>query len=163
MDMRPIPNCPGYFATEDGHIYSDKTDRILAERENRLGYKRVNLFVYGKTVTREVHQLVMDAWKGEGEEGTRILHGPGGQHDNSPGNLRYGTQFENMFDKRRDGTHPSGSKNPYAKMTEAKVRELRDGWSEGKWPSYDAAGKAFGIVGRTAENIIRRYTWTHVE
>lgn len=162
MEMMPIPGCPGYFATADGHVYSEKSDRVLAERVSRLGYKRVNLSLSGVHCTREVHQLVMEAWKGEAESGYRILHGPGGIHDNRPENLRYGTQYDNMQDKKRDGTDPKGSRNPSAKMDEEKVLELRKDWAEGAWSSQREAAEYFGISPRTISSILQGKLWTHV-
>lgn len=162
MNMKPIPGYPSYFATADGHVYSEKSDRILAEREQRQGYKRVNLSIEGKLYTREVHQLVMEAWKSEGSTGTRVLHGPGGIHDNRPENLRYGTHYENIQDKKRDGTDPTGSRNPFAKMDESKVRELRENWAEGLWSSHREAAESFGVSRSTIGAILRRGAWTHV-
>ena len=161
MNIMPIPGCPHYFATDTGHIWSEKTQKVLAERENRLGYKRVNLYVGGKTVTREVHQLVMEAFKGEADSGYRILHGEGGIQDNRPENLRYGTQYENMQDKHRDGTDPTGSRNPFAKMDEAKVKELREGYPA-RWANYADAAEYFGISANRIGAIVRGECWVHV-
>lgn len=158
--MMPLVGFPGYFATEDGHIYSSKSHRVLAERESRLGYKRVNLFRDGKHCDREVHRLVLAAYVGE-KPGVPVLHGPAGKHDNRPENLYYGSQYQNMQDKKRDGTHPTGSKNPFAKLDEVKVAEikaeLRIGVSQRK------LADRFGVSSGTISNInVGRY-WSHVE
>lgn len=160
MDYMPIAGCPGYFATPAGHIYSDKTEKLLSERENRLGYKRVNMYVGGKTITREVHQLVMEAFKGEAESGYRILHGAGGIQDNRPENLRYGTQYDNMQDKHRDGTDPTGSRNPFAKLDETKVAAIKAEMRTGA-RNVDLAGK-YEISVSTISKIKAGVVWAHV-
>jgi hypothetical protein len=103
--------------------------------------------------------LVASAFLGVG---TRVLHGEGGIHDNRPVNLRYGTQYDNMQDKKRDGTAPTGSRNPFAKLTEDDVRELRRDWPEGVWRTYKEAAVYFGVSENTIGPIVRGETWTHV-
>ena len=38
--MKEIKNLPGYFATEDGQIFSTKTNKYLAQSTTR-GYKQI--------------------------------------------------------------------------------------------------------------------------
>jgi hypothetical protein len=96
--MVPIPEFPGYYATEDGNIYSKKTHRFIKQSKTRDGYFKVSLFREGKDSTQEVHRLVAAAYLGPAR-GRYVLHGPAGKEDNSISNLRYGTHDENMQDK----------------------------------------------------------------
>lgn len=75
--MKQIPNFPGYFADENGSIWTIKrkggNDRSagktgapikLACRRDDRGYFRVNLDRNGKTISRLVHQLVLETFVG---------------------------------------------------------------------------------------------------
>jgi hypothetical protein len=56
---------------------------------------------------------------------------------------------------------PPGERHPLAKMTEAKVRELRQWYAEGNI-SMLALASMYGICPSTCREIIRRRTWKHV-
>lgn len=84
--------------------------RVLKGRKNRGGYAQVNLSVRQKTTTRPVHRLVAEAFIPNPDNLPLVLHGPAGALDNSVGNLRWGTNSDNMRDRRRDGTDPMLSK-----------------------------------------------------
>lgn len=56
---------------------------------------------------------------------------------------------------------PCGEDHPQAKMTEAKVREMRQWYAEGNVSMFKLA-EFYGIDGSTARYIIRRLTWKHV-
>jgi hypothetical protein len=110
---RPIPSTPGYEASSLGRIRS--VDRVVetvrgpSRRRGKVlalvlpkdGYMQIATPGRG---TRKVHRLVAEAWLGPRPDGLHVLHGPGGQQDNRPSNLRYGTRSENMLDRNRDGT-----------------------------------------------------------
>jgi hypothetical protein len=82
------------------------TGRVLrANPGNRFGHLAVALCNEGAHRTVTVHSIVAVAWIGPCPDGCQVRHGPGGKHDNSVGNLCYGTPSQNEHDKRRDGTH----------------------------------------------------------
>ena len=62
----------------------------------------------GRSRSESVHALVAAAFLGPRPKGMVVRHGRGGRLDNSIANLSYGTQQENIYDKRRDGTWQSG-------------------------------------------------------
>lgn len=78
--------------------------RILKGRVNRGGYIQVTLSVNQKNTTKTVHRLVAEAHIPNPDNLPLVLHGPKGKLDNSTANLRWGTNSDNMYDKRRDGT-----------------------------------------------------------
>lgn len=100
-NVRPIPDYPGYLAFSNGRIYSELSGKFLKPSDNGEGYLKVCLVRDGKRTTQKVHRLVAAAFLGPAE-GRSVLHGPGGSHDNSVGNLRYGTHMENMADWVRE-------------------------------------------------------------
>lgn len=78
--------------------------QVLKGRLNRGGYRQVTLCVAQKNTTRTIHRLVAQAHIPNPEGLPLVLHGILGKEDNSVANLRWGTNSDNMYDKRRDGT-----------------------------------------------------------
>lgn len=82
------------------------TGRILTGRINRNGYVQFLLCSGPRRETRVVHRLVAIAFIPNPDARPMVLHGPGGKLVNRVENLRWGTQSDNMLDRRRDGTDP---------------------------------------------------------
>ena len=78
--------------------------RLLKPCMDSRGYLLARLSRNGHTTTVTVHKLVAAAFLGPCPKGQVVRHGVNGVHDNSPANLSYGTQADNINDKRRDGT-----------------------------------------------------------
>jgi len=91
--MKEIPNHDGYFATEDGRIYSSKTKRHLKPSSNGSGYQHLVLRVNNKSVDRYVHRLVMEAFKGASD--LEVNHIDGDKNNNNLSNLEYVSSSEN--------------------------------------------------------------------
>ena len=96
MKVEPIFSCPGYFAGEDGRIYSQRnfnrwhttTDnmRLLALHSNGGRYYGVTVCINSVRRYRKVHRLVFEAFHGECE-GKEIHHVDGDPTNNKPENL----------------------------------------------------------------------------
>lgn len=78
--------------------------KILKGRINRGGYRQFTLSVAQRNTTRTAHRMVAVAHIPNPDDLPIVLHGPNGKLDNSVSNLRWGTNSDNMLDKRRDGT-----------------------------------------------------------
>lgn len=121
-ELREIPECPGYSATEDGRIFSHwhrvnfgpmVIDMARAPRELRQfdrrtirntasPYLSVNLVRDGKRCNRFVHELVLLAWVGPrpgSADEWEACHGIGGPKDNRVSNLRWDTVKANRADQ----------------------------------------------------------------
>lgn len=116
--------CPGY---EDTHEVSDQgrvrsVDTVLVNRNgvrrrwrgreltpspNALGYMMVTLS--GNT-TRKVAPLVLTAFVGPRPDGHVVLHLDSDPANNTLGNLRWGTQSENIRQSVRERTHRNSRK-----------------------------------------------------
>ena len=117
MNVRPIPGCPGYHASDDGRIWSSRRRVHVAGRRGAVydcdgpmrelrafdrrrpngkpsPYLSVNI---GRN--RYVHHLVALAFLGPRPEGAEVCHGPGGSRDNSATNLRYDTIEANRAER----------------------------------------------------------------
>jgi NUMOD4 motif-containing protein/HNH endonuclease len=72
-----------------------------------MGYLAVKVQNGGRETRKglRVHVMVLEAFVGPRPDGLVGCHGPGGIYDNSPSNLRWDTQRENVIDTVRDGHH----------------------------------------------------------
>lgn len=112
-DWAPIPGYPGYEASQTGEIRSRRGGRlrVLRQRADRNGYRRVNVSVGGVSSTIRLHQAVLLAFRGPAPLGADLIrHLDGNPSHNALTNLAYGTRAENEYDKVLHGTHPFASR-----------------------------------------------------
>lgn len=142
--------------------------RVLSLNLNKSGYLYVHL---GRRNARRVHRLVAEAFLDPCPAGMEVRHGPGGKTDNRAANLSYGMHSENQgADRLRDGTDVNGEKCPVAKLTWAKVDEIRRrlppgistgphaGWAR-DFPTQDELAIEYGVTGSTIGMVVRGRTW----
>jgi predicted XRE-type DNA-binding protein len=126
--MKLIPNFPGYFATEDGRIWSEQkgSGRFLKMQEDKDGYLYVTPCKHTKQFTRKVHRLILEAFIGPCPAGMECCHNNGDPSDNRLENLRYSSHSENIKDAFKHGTkNHSGEKNPHSKLNNLQVRIIK--------------------------------------
>ena len=99
--------------------------KILKRWISAQGYACVSLSRGGKTESVTVHSLVAATFIDPRPHGMEVCHNNGVRSDPSVGNLRYGTRAENLRDKVAHGTDNRGENHVSAKLTAAKVREIR--------------------------------------
>lgn len=187
-EIRPIPFAPGYFVSDDGCVYSEKSKQRIELKpwENkRSGHLRVTLRVESMTVKEYVHRLVALVFQGSPpttEHETRHLDG--NPKNNALLNLTWGTHTENMQDMVRHGTQgcyrhpekmprgerhgsrtkpesvPRGERIGTAKVTEAHVRRLRSEFAE--TGNISEAARRVEIPRGAAKCIVQGKTWKHV-
>ena len=159
-EWKAIPSFPQYEASSDGDIRRIKTGRVLRPTVSSPAYYVVGLYKAKdpKVYCKRVHLLVAEAFLGPRPEGLFILHGPNGALDNSVSNLSYGTQRQNLLDRRRDGTSPTGSANPQSKLTESDIPVIRRRALSERYidiaNDYGCSKSAIGLVAVGK-------TWTH--
>lgn len=119
--MKTIPSLPGYLATLDGEILTQRSyrgqRRPLAAQPSKDGYLRVKPTVNGKERWMSVHRLVAEAYHGPCPEGMQCRHLDGDKTNNRPENLRWGTAVENAADRKVHGTESSGERHPNSQKT----------------------------------------------
>jgi hypothetical protein len=103
----PVPGFPGYFASDDGRVFSERRwrgnngPRELAGGVNAHGYRQVILCDNGVRTVREVHAIIAATFHGPRPAGLDTRHLDGDKSNNAASNLRYGTRSENELDKVR--------------------------------------------------------------
>ena len=162
--LAPCNGRPGYLVGDDGYVYSVKSGELkqLRYQWNTDGYAQATLSIDGRQHTVKVQSLVAEHFLGPRPDGMMICHGPAGQPDNTPGNLRYDTQKENIADIQRFGfpNPPVGSLNGQARITEADVVEIRRARAVGE--TVRSLAVRYGLSPRQTRDIVKRKAWKHV-
>lgn len=163
VDLREIAGYPGYFAAEDGSIWSDRGGprHKLATRVEVMGnYRRVITNLYGRPGCKVSH-LVCEAFHGSRPEGREVAHLNGDSTDNRAENLAWKTKAENDADKVRHGTIRRGTGCYQSKLTETDVRDIRRRAATGERHADIVA--AYGITQPNISKIIHRRTWAWLD
>lgn len=163
---RPIPNFPGYDASNLGRIRSywkntgSTGGRIIAIEPQRIlnpapshGYYNVGLCCDKGRSTKSVHRLVAAAFLGPCPEGFEVCHNDGTRSNNELSNLRYDTRSENQRDKVRHGRCSS------RKLSENQVINMRTQRARGS--SLKSLADQFDVVESTISEICSgiRFAW----
>lgn len=168
MMIRPIPNWAGYFASDEGDIYSDTGWRGSGLRKMQAHpkgtsstYLQVRLTKAGRRRSVAVHRLVAAAFHGPCPEGYQCRHLDGDPLNNRPDNLRWGTPAENYADRAKHGRHFGPKFISNAILDEDKVRKIRRKYEAGA-KQADLA-REFGTTQGNISAVVRREHWAHVQ
>ena len=151
----PIPNAPGYEASDLGEIR--RNGKVL-KQGRCFGYRYIGIAYASGRRCRRAHRVILEAFRGPDERPVRHLNGV--RDDNRLSNLRYGTQAENEADKATHGTQAIGERNGFSKFTEDQVRAIRRRLAEGEMIKTLAA--EYGAHRESIYLIKIRRIWKHV-
>ena len=172
---KQIPAYPQYEVSDCGLV--SRGNKVLSQSPNVKGYPRVTMSINGKSVTRVVHALVMEAFVGPRPEGMQIRHIDGSRTNNAIENLAYCTASENEADKSIHGTkavgdkngmrtkpeaRPRGSKHGKAVLNESAVALIKKKLSEGHRGIGEKLAKEHGVSPQLISNIKSGRVWGHV-
>lgn len=186
--MKECPSFPGFFASENGEIFTD-----WIKRGNRLGrFTRRNWYRQSKRTQlrwikdgkgywrvrhpqlpyrfRNVHILVLDSFSGPRPLGMQGRHLDGDKSNNISLNLKWGTSLENSQDRIKHGNSgkgvpkPSlwGEKNTNSILSDNDVIKIKLLRKMCGWSGY-RIGKLLGIWHSTVESIIAGRSWKHIK
>lgn len=135
MNLTPIPGFPGYFATEDGGIYTERKNgssggvREIPKRMkptiDKDGYETISLRFNGKYKFRRLHRLILQAFRGSPKPRQEGCHNDGNKRNNHISNLRWDSHLNNKHDRYKHGTY-------FRKITPEKISELRRRFDAGE-------------------------------
>jgi hypothetical protein len=161
---RAVPGHHGYHVTRGGVLFTTRRVRPgskIKQSTDRGGYKKVTLHNGPSQINKYVHVILLDAWVGPCPDGMQCRHLDGNPANNQIANLVWGTPRENEADKRAHGTTARGRRNGYAKLDEARVREIICLCNMGARNSDVAS--VFNIDPATVSLIMTGKTWTHID
>lgn len=174
--MKSIPGLPGYFATRDGRIFSNKFGRHKELRlyHDKDGYRKVTLMrPNGTWSPYPVHRLILLSYKGKPPKGFVCDHKDDNKDNNAIDNLRWVSLKFNLTKRVRNyegewGTWGAWSKIKVrgescgsAKLSASTVRKMRKLHATGNY-SYKKLGEMFGVTGTTARCAVKKITWSHI-
>ncbi len=145
VDRRGPDDCWEWLAGKDGKGYGSIWCDGKSEIASRVAWKLAN---------------------GPIPDGIDVLHTCDNPPCCNPGHLHLGTDADNTADKvargrqARCGYPVRGERNGSAKLTEARVIEIRRAWLAGE--SQGEITRRLGIPRSTIQKIVTRHTWSHV-
>ncbi len=153
----PVPRELGpYDVSDRGRVRNRRTGRVLSQKigHHSGGHRFVSL--RGRTIG--VHVLVLEAFVAPRPSERAVgRHRDNDPSNNTPDNLRWGTQQDNMRDRSRDGNWSCGRR----RLSEADVVEVRELHEDG-FPQHVIAER-LGISRAMVSHIItgRRHHRDH--
>lgn len=152
----------GYSITEDGQVYSHKSNKFLAYGFNMAGYHVVDLQVNKKKLRLLVHRLVAMTFLPNPKHLPIVNHIDANPTNNNFPNLEWCTQKHNMQEARRLGLiktngRPYGEKAGNHKLTWEIVRKVREHYKQGS--SCIALAKIYGVERTTITRVVFNRTW----
>ncbi len=170
----PLPDSTGYYSVSDeGRVRSEPVQtssvgrqrgRVLKCSRDSKGYLQFRICLPGgRHRQMKVHRAVALAFLGDRPAGCQINHKSGDKLNNAVGNLEYVSCRENIRHGWKTGLygadHCRGERNPFAKLTAADVRQIRDLSST---TSLTNLASRFGVKRQTIWQILKGKTWRHV-
>lgn len=99
---------------------------LLKQRLKKSGYLHVSFKLAGATISRTVHSVVLETFKGNRPLGMVSRHIDGNRKNNSIDNLEWSTQKENIADKIKHGTDNKGERHHNSVLTNQDVVRIRN-------------------------------------
>ena len=132
----------------------------LSQAEDKDGYLVVGLADQGRSRTRRVHHLVLEAFHGPRPSSRhQCRHLNGDSQDNRADNLAWGTAKDNAQDAILHGTRPRGEAVHNSKLTEKQVVTARLLYKGGF--TYKELAKRFAVAIPTIMAAVEGETWAH--
>jgi hypothetical protein len=137
--------------------YSFAEKFCIGEKLSQKGYQRIRI----GNKTYQVHRLVAEYFIPNPENKEQINHKNGVKTDNRVCNLEWATNQENRTHAVNTGLHVYGETAYNAKLTEAKVKEIRYLYDTTGLTQKEI-GNLFNVDRRRISKICLRQAWKHV-
>lgn len=164
-ELKAIPGWPGYFASAEGAIYSDRSGSMQAiSMWEKRGYLFATLRIrnQGKVKVRPqpVHRIVLLAFSGQPGDGLHARHLNGKSTDNRIENLAWGTPKQNVADAIAHGTLGPGMLAPHRRLSETDVMTIRRRIASGE--RSIAVARDYGVSPYYPSQLARGKCWSHL-
>lgn len=160
--MRVLEEYPDYVIYEDGRIYSNLSNKFIAQRANEFGYVSSCLKNKdGEYKWCRVHRLVALAYIPNSENKREVNHIDGDKSKNHHTNLEWATSKENKAHAWENDLYTHKGDNHYAAIfTEDQIHAMCAMLQDGA-RSIDVA-KLFGTDKHLIANLKTGRNWKHV-
>ena len=148
-----VSGFPNYEVSDGGLVRravgqgGEASGAVLKPRAGKKGHMYVNLFADGKSNSRYVHRIVLEAFVGPNPLDKPCCgHRDGNPSNNNLSNLRWVSYKENSIDSIIHGTsrRPGGESHFRAKLNAEKIRLARQLHADGK--SFRSIAKQMGVT-----------------
>lgn len=148
--MKEHPIYKRYWATKNGRIWSDRSNRFLKPQLNSDGHLQVEI----KGKSRLWHRFILECFVGFCPQGRETRHLDGNPKNNHINNLCWGTHSENVRDAVRHQTHVN------QKLNNDEISFIHYLWNSGLF-SKAAIARYMGVTRTVICSYInkRRRTW----
>jgi hypothetical protein len=133
------------------------TSGYIIKNGSRAGTKKhigITIKVHGEKITKGLHRLAWEAFRGKIPVGAYVRHLNDDPHDNRLCNLATGTSLQNAADRDRNGHQRYGDDHPLSKYSDAQRRHLVSLIDAGT--PVAAAARVAGIAQCAAYRIAKR-------
>ena len=160
--MKPLFD--NYYATEDGMIYSGKSNKYLSTRKSKRGYLLVNLSINGKCKTFSVHSLIAKAYIPNPDNLPEINHIDGNKENNHINNLEWCAPSYNCIHALRENLRipAKGIDTKNGCFTDEDIITIRELYDSKQYSQYKLA-EIYGVTRSAIQQIVERKTYKHVE
>lgn len=151
-----------YIIYSDGRLYDVQLDRFKNPIENKKGYLRYSIYVYGKRKFFFVHRLVLMSFKPvDNMSNLQVNHIDGNKHNNDLSNLEWCTQSENQKHAfAHNLINRMGENNSQCRLSSEEVFEIIS-MLKNKIP-YRIIMERFNISKSTVSAIKSKRLWKHI-
>lgn len=138
-------------------------EKIMKTKLDKDGYEVINLAKNGGKIYISIHRLLGIAFIPNPLNLPQINHIDGIKTNNKLENLEWVTEKENIQHAFKTGLSISvkGEKRAFSKLTDEKVKEIREIYSKGGI-SLKKLGILYKVAPETLNRAIHRKTWKHV-
>ena len=157
--MKQIKGFQDYSITENGQVFSHKTNKFKKPFVFPTGYIGITLSKNAVSKNYYLHRIVADNYISNPNNKPQVNHIDGNKVNNSISNLEWVTSSQNNFERCKR-FKKSGKKHWKAKLTTEQVIEIRKYFIEGK--TYRWIAKIYKVSLSTLWAIKFRKIWTHV-
>jgi len=123
--MKPIEGFENYAVTEDGQVWSYKSNKFLAPASQQNGYLIIGLTANGARYTRYLHRLVAQTFLLNPNDLPEVNHLDGDKTNCAKWNLAWSTSSTNQLHAYSIGLDSNvGNRHRQAKFTEDEVASI---------------------------------------
>lgn len=159
---------PGYTVSNMGRVGklivgSKDAYNVLSVSTDR-GYRKVNLYIDRKVITRRVCALMLLGFVGPRPDGHEARHLDDKRDNDKLYNLAWGTHAENMQDRKRNGGYdnqPRGERSPRSVLTDKEVGDIKWILKNTDMGAAEIARK-FKVTAANIYSIKSGATWGHI-